>query len=315
VTESAGSLSASSGLVIARPLRLLRYDDPVALFAICIVTITGLTVLRGVFAATLELRVDEAYYWTWSRENVISYLDHPPMIAWCVRLGTLLFGDTNFGVRFTGLIGMALMQLLLADIVWRTLRDLRYVAIAVLLPEAALDYGLLMTKVVPDTALIVFALAMVWSLVRLALSDDYRWWLPAGLFGGLALLTKYTAILLLPAIIAYVVIPQWRMKQLRSTYLWLAVVIAVAIFSPVLYWNAVHNWATASLVGKISAGFRGPAIRAGGAAAVTDRGDRDRHAGLEGLPRQRPDIDPAFNLRHRSGRVPGVALILFAHRR
>ena len=244
MTESAGSLSASSGLVIARPLRLLRYDDPVALFAICIVTITGLTVLRGVFAATLELRVDEAYYWTWSRENVISYLDHPPMIAWCVRLGTLLFGDTNFGVRFTGLIGMALMQLLLADIVWRTLRDLRYVAIAVLLPEAALDYGLLMTKVVPDTALIVFALAMVWSLVRLALSDDYRWWLPAGLFGGLALLTKYTAILLLPAIIAYVVIPQWRMKQLRSTYLWLAVVIAVAIFSPVLYWNAVHNWAS-----------------------------------------------------------------------
>jgi len=36
-----------------------------------------------------------AYYWTWSKENVLSFLDHPPMIAWFVRFGTAIFGDTN----------------------------------------------------------------------------------------------------------------------------------------------------------------------------------------------------------------------------
>ena len=125
--------------------------------------------MRGVFAATNPLRVDEAYYWTWSNESVISYLDHPPMIAWCVHLGTLIFGDTNFGVRFSGLLAMLVMQVLLADIVWRTVRDWRCVVLAVLLPEAALDYGLLITKTVPDTALIAFSVAMVWALVRLPL--------------------------------------------------------------------------------------------------------------------------------------------------
>lgn len=42
---------------------------------------------------------------------------------------------------------------------------------------------------------------MVWSLVRLTQSDDGRWWLAAGLFGGLALLSKYTAIFFAPAIL------------------------------------------------------------------------------------------------------------------
>lgn len=202
----------------------------------------GLTFMRGIFAAVIPLRVDEAYYWTWSREAVISYLDHPPMIAWCVHFGTLIFGDTNFGVRFSGLLAMLVMQVLLADIVWRTTRDWRHVMLAVLLPEAGLDYGLLMAKVVPDTALIAFALAMVWALVRLALSGNLRWWLLAGVFGGFALLSKYVVVLLLPAIVAYAVIPPWRKAQLASPYPWLAALITIIIFSPVLYWNAIHDW-------------------------------------------------------------------------
>ena len=218
----------------------VQYSD--LAIAACMLTVAGLTVMRGVFAAVNPLRVDEAYYWTWSHESVISYLDHPPMIAWCVHLGTLIFGDTNFGVRFSGLLAMLVMQVLLADIVWRTARDWRCVILAVLLPEAALDYGLLMTKTVPDTALIVFSVALVWALVRLALSNDLRWWLLAGVFGGLALLSKYVAVLLLPAIVAYVVLPSWRKTQLSSPYPWLAALLALAIFSPVLYWNAIHDW-------------------------------------------------------------------------
>lgn len=222
----------------------LRRENSRLVIAACVLVVAGLSLMRGIFAAVHPLRVDEAYYWTWSRESVIAYLDHPPMIAWCVGFGTQIFGDTNFGVRFSGLVAMLVMQALLADIVWRTTRDWRYAILAVLLPEAALDYGLLMTKVVPDTALIAFVVAMVWALVRLALSGNQRWWLLAGLFGGLALLSKYIVILLLPAIVAYALVPSWRMKQLSSPYPWLAALIAVVVFSPVLYWNAMHDWAS-----------------------------------------------------------------------
>ncbi|WP_291561183.1 glycosyltransferase family 39 protein [Bradyrhizobium sp.] len=206
--------------------------------------IAALTALRVIYASLLDLRTDEAYYWTWSKESVLSFLDHPPMIAWFIRFGTAIFGDTNFGVRFAGVLAMGVMQLLIADIVRRVTHDCRAVVIAVLMPEAALYYGLLMAKVSPDVALIPFATAMVWALVRLTESDDGRWWLAAGAFAGLALLSKFTAGLLLPAVAAFMLVPRWRGRWLRSPYPWLAALIALVLFLPVLVWNMQHDWAS-----------------------------------------------------------------------
>ena len=203
-----------------------------------------LTAMRAIYAGVIELRTDEAYYWTWSKESVLSFLDHPPMIAWFIRFGTAIFGDTNFGVRFAGLLAMLVTQLLLADIVRRVTHDIRAVLLAVLMSEAAIYYGLLMAKVAPDVALIPFAVAMVWALVRLVESDDARWWLAAGVFAGLALLSKFTVVMLLPAVLAFMLIPDWRRRWLTSPYPWAAALIAVALFSPVLIWNAQHDWAS-----------------------------------------------------------------------
>lgn len=206
--------------------------------------IAVLVTLQVVYAATADLRTDEAYYWTFSKENVLSYLDHPPMIAWVVRFGTAIFGDTNFGARFGGLLAMWIAAALLGDIVWRLTRDRSAVVLAVLMPLVAPEYGLFASRILPDVALIPFSLAMVWSLVRLTQSNDGRWWLAAGLFGGLALLSKYTAIFFAPAILAFLLVPPWRVRWLRSPYPWIAVVIAVLVFSPVLIWNWQHDWAS-----------------------------------------------------------------------
>src|ERR1700744_6706311 len=201
-----------------------------------------MTMLRIVYASVIDLRTDEAYYWTWSKESVLSFLDHPPMIAWFIRFGTAILGDTNLGVRFAGILAMLVTQLLLADIVRRVTHDVRMVMIVLLFPEAALYYGLLMAKVSPDVALIPFATAMFWALIRLWEGGDARWWLAAGVFGGLALLSKFTAVMLIPAVLAFMLVPDWRWRQLRSPYPWGAALIAIALFLPVLIWNAGHDW-------------------------------------------------------------------------
>ena len=203
-----------------------------------------MTALRAIYAGVIDLRTDEAYYWTWSKESALSFLDHPPMVAWFIRFGTAIFGDTNFGVRFAGILAMLVTQLLLADIVRRVTHDVRAIVIAVLMPEAALYYGLLMAKVSPDIALIPFAVAMIWALVRLDESGDGRWWLAAGVFAGLALLSKFTVVMLLPAVAAFMLVPGWRRRWLSSPYPWAAVLIALVLFLPVLIWNAGHDWAT-----------------------------------------------------------------------
>jgi 4-amino-4-deoxy-L-arabinose transferase-like glycosyltransferase len=211
---------------------------------IAVVVIAAMTALRIAYADLMELRTDEAYYWTWSKEHALSFLDHPPMIAWLIRLGTAIFGDTLFGVRVPGILAMLVTQVMLADIVWRVTRDIRAVMFAVLMMEAALYYGLLMAKVAPDVALIPFAVAMVWSLVRLAESRDPRWWLAAGVFAGLALLSKFTVVMWLPAVAAFALVPDWRWRWLRSPYPYLAAVIATVLFLPVLIWNGEHDWAS-----------------------------------------------------------------------
>jgi len=226
---------------VASAILQSRADRPLILTG---VVIAAMTVMRVVYASLLELRTDEAYYWTWSKEQVLCFLDHPPMIAWFIRFGTSIFGDTHLGVRFAGIVAMAVTQLLLADIVRRLTRSLRAAMLAVLMMEAALYYGLLMAKVAPDTALIPFAMAMIWSLVRLHESGDARWWLACGVFAGLALLSKFTVVLLLPAVAAFALVPDWRARWLFSPYPWLAALIAIALFSPVLIWNAGHDWAS-----------------------------------------------------------------------
>ncbi|MFZ2157474.1 MAG: glycosyltransferase family 39 protein [Bradyrhizobium sp.] len=203
-----------------------------------------MTAMRLIYASAIDLRTDEAYYWTWSKEGVLSFLDHPPVIAWFIRFGTAIFGDTNLGVRFAGILAMLVTQLLLADIVRRVTHDVRAVALALLMPEAALYYGLLMAKVSPDVALIPFAVAMIWALVRLTESNDARWWLAAGVFAGLALSSKFTAVMLLPAVAAFMLVPKWRGRWLASPYPWLAALIAVVVFLPVLIWNYQHDWAS-----------------------------------------------------------------------
>ena len=45
-----------------------------------------------------------------------------------------------------------------------------------------------------------------------------RWWLAAGLFAGLAVLSKFTALMLLPAVLAFALVPDWRRRWLFSPY-------------------------------------------------------------------------------------------------
>jgi 4-amino-4-deoxy-L-arabinose transferase-like glycosyltransferase len=85
---------------------------------------------------------------------------------------------------------------------------------------------------------------MVWALIRLNESDDPRWWLAAGVFAGLALLSKFTAVMLIPAVAAFMLVPDWRRRWLLSPYPWLAALIAVILFLPALIWNAQHDWAS-----------------------------------------------------------------------
>src|SRR5690349_315014 len=76
-----GAVTAASPDLARRPAGLSASRPLI----IAIIVVAAMTALRMAYASLIDLRTDEAYYWTWSKEYAASFLDHPPMIAWFIR--------------------------------------------------------------------------------------------------------------------------------------------------------------------------------------------------------------------------------------
>jgi 4-amino-4-deoxy-L-arabinose transferase-like glycosyltransferase len=201
-----------------------------------------LTVLRLDVASATPLTPDEAYYWVWSRALAPGYLDHPPMVALWIRAGTVLLGDTELGVRLLGPLATALGTVLL----WRAAEDLlpgRQAGLpAALLANATLLFGVGAATMTPDTPLLFFWTLALFGLGRVLATGKPAWWVVVGLAAGLAADSKYTAALLPPAVLLWLLAVPTLRHWLRRPALWLGVAAAVAAFAPVLAWNAGHGW-------------------------------------------------------------------------
>lgn len=204
--------------------------------------LAGLTALRLGMATTMPLAPDEAYYWVWSRALSAGYFDHPPMVAFCIRIGTRLVGENALGVRLLGPFGAVVSTLMLADAADRLFPGRRAGVWAGALFSASLFAGVGAVIATPDSPLLFFWIATLWALVRAMGSGRTGWWVLAGLAGGGALASKYTAPFLGIGIGLWLLTPPMR-STLRRPGPWLGLLAALLIFSPVLVWNATHGWA------------------------------------------------------------------------
>jgi dolichol-phosphate mannosyltransferase len=199
--------------------------------------------LRVLYSAQIELIPEEAYYWNYSRHLDIGYLDHPPMVAWLIRLGTLLFGDTEFGVRF----GALCCGTVSSYFIYRLTRNvfgessaLLGLALAQVLPFFFLA-GMIMT---PDAPLTAAWAASLYFLERALIAGRRPAWIWAGLSLGLGLLSKYTIALLGAGTFLFMAADPTARRWFRRWEPYAAVCIAAAVFAPVLVWNAQHDWAS-----------------------------------------------------------------------
>lgn len=193
-------------------------------------------------AATLPLAADETYYWEWSRRPALGYYDQGPLIAWWIRGSAILFGETALGLRIGALIATGISQLCLFALARRLFgatAALFSVAFLVVTPLAL--GGFILTY---DTVL-----GMAWAAALLFLHralEQGRWrdWILVGVASGLGLLGKHTMVFLLPCALAYLWgVPSAR-EWLRRPQPYVAIGVAVAVFSPNLWWQHTHHWIT-----------------------------------------------------------------------
>lgn len=224
--------------------------------------LAALTLLRLVVCAILPLAPDEAYYWVWSRDLQGGYLDHPPMVALFIRAGTFLAGETALGIRLMGPVCLAIGSVMLARATEDLFPGRKAGPWAAALFNATLLAGVGAVAMTPDTPLIAFWTATVWALARLHRSGDGRWWLAVGAFAGAALLSKYTAALLGLGIVLWLLLDPAARRWLLRWQLWAGGALAIAVFAPVVLWNAGHDWASfAKQGGRAGTAEAGQALR------------------------------------------------------
>lgn len=201
-----------------------------------------LLVLRTVFAATLPLTADEAYYWLWSKHLAAGYLDHPPAIAWLIACGTHFFGDTPLGVRVAGVV----LSVPASWFVWRSalllLKDARRAALAVLLFQLTLMASVELLAATPDMPSLVTSAAFVWCLAKVHDSGQGRWWLAAGIAAGLGLLSKYAVLFLGLGALVWMLVAARR--WLLSPWPYLGAALALLVAAPHLAWEVHHGFET-----------------------------------------------------------------------
>lgn len=201
------------------------------------------TAIRLFLAAHIELHFDEAYYWYWSKNLQLAYFDHPPAVAWFIRAGTSLFGDTELGVRFFGQLCVLVSTCLLFDAARRAF-SIKTALIAAASAQATLLLGAGSIVMTPDSPLLLFTSMALWALLRFSVAPKGWWWLVIGAAGGGALLSKYTALLFALSIGLWMLSSPQLRRWLARPWPWAGMSLAILCFLPVLFTDAERGWAS-----------------------------------------------------------------------
>jgi len=207
--------------------------------------ILAATVVRLVCVGPLPISNGEAYYYTWSRFLDWSYYDHPPLIAWMVR-ATTIFGSSPAAVRLGPVLAAGAFGLLfyrLAESLFRPRAAFFALVLVTALP-VFLASSFVLNPEAPLAPLWVGFLCVLEGMRR---RDGWHRPLLAGVLLGFAFLAKYTAVLLVPAALVYVVSSAPTRRWLRRPSFYAGGLAALLVALPVLLWNQARGWPSVRL--------------------------------------------------------------------
>lgn len=222
---------------------------------IAVIIVGYIIILRLVFSGVVDLIPEEAYYWNYAQHADIGYLDHPPMVAWLIWLSTAIFGRNEFAVRLPALLSWLVAAFFIFRLTLNLFDRSSAYRSTILLATLPIYFGIgcLMT---PDAPVYAAWAAALYFFERAFLAHKRSAWLGVGLSLGLGMISKYTIALLVPSALLFILIDRDSRRWLARPEPYAAAVLGLALFSPVLIWNAQHDW--------VSFVFQGPRRWSGG---------------------------------------------------
>ncbi|WP_336517444.1 glycosyltransferase family 39 protein [Pollutibacter soli] len=206
------------------------------------------TIIRCIASSLVETGNDEAYYFIYALDPQWNYFDHPPFVAWIIRLFTAnLYWVNDFSMRLGAIVCAAIATLLIYQ-TGVSIGNKRTGFIAAVLYNTSIYNGIIAGLfILPDSPAVVFWLASIYTMIRSVITDEKN---PGnknliffGLFSGLAILSKVHGVFLWLGFLIFLLM--YRRDFFGRYQLYISLAMTAVVISPILIWNVNHefiNW-------------------------------------------------------------------------
>ncbi len=201
--------------------------------------------VRALAATTSPILYKEAYFWEWSRFPSLGYLEHPPLVAWILWACRAIFPDralltVRYGALILGTLSFVVIWMLARRLFQNEDAAPRAMLVALALPILT-AVGFLM---LPDAPLLLFHLLATLFFVRALETGSKTDWALTGLTLGLALLSKFMAVLTVASFVVFLFASRSHRHWLFRREPYATLGLALAVWSPFLWWNFQNEWAS-----------------------------------------------------------------------
>jgi len=189
----------------------------------------------------LDLHPDTADHWVWSRYLSWGYFEHPPMIAWAIRFFTALLGNNQWAIETAAQV-IALLFYFGLFLLARETFGTRAAFLSILTLEATPLFSMGSMILHINNVCVLFYIWAALAFWKGFEQGDHKYYYYFGLALGLSLMSKVSAIFFPFAVFIFLLVSRERRKLLKVLHLYLALLLALVIFSPFIYWNMNHGW-------------------------------------------------------------------------
>ncbi|HFA50316.1 MAG TPA: glycosyltransferase family 39 protein [Bacteroidetes bacterium] len=186
-----------------------------------------------------ELIHDEAYYWFYSKKLAWGYFDHPPAIAFLIKIGDTLIHN-ELGVR----LAIVFMSAATLWLIWKTINAPKSPRGS---KEPALFFGLVFSTViihiggfiaVPDIPLVFFTALYFYFFKQYLEKNNWQTALLLTLAVVGMAYSKYQGAL----VVIFSVLP--NLKLLRRPSFWMVPILTLLAYIPHFQWQLAHEFPT-----------------------------------------------------------------------
>ncbi|MEO9570397.1 MAG: glycosyltransferase family 39 protein [Polaribacter sp.] len=205
--------------------------------------VLGFQLFRLLLLPFMGLMPQDAYYYLYGQNLSLSYFDHPGMIGYILRIFTDVFGTSIFAVKFADFVITSLTILSFYKLASYFLSKQKLQR-AIILLASTIFVSILSFNSTPDVPLLLFWTLSLICLYKAIFEDKKIFWLLGGIAMGLAFNSKYTALLLQIGLFAFLIFSNKYRKLFLSPWLWISLIISIAVTFPVWYWNYQNEFAS-----------------------------------------------------------------------